>query len=416
MPKHSAMREHVLSYARPSRAEARRRPAPRQRALSLDGLWHSVRFRNLFYQALVIVAVIALASYMIGNAQEAMAKRGISTGFGFLTQEAGFAIGESLIAYDSSDTYLRAYGVAILNTLKVSAFSIVAATLIGTMIGIARLSNNWIVARLSSFYIELFRNTPQLVQIVFWYTLITRLPHPKQAISLSDAVFFSNRGMIMPWPVAETVFVWTAIALVASCAVAWGIVGWADRHRRTTGHAVQVLWWNLGLVLLVPAAVWIGGGAPTQLDYPVLRGFNFVGGVALSPEFLALALGLSLYIAAFIAEIVRSGIQAVDRGQVEAARAIGLRRAELYTKVILPQALRVIIPPAAAQYISLTKNSSLGVAIGYPELFNVNNTITTLSGNTVECIGIMMAVYLSIAFSIALIMNVYNKAVQIKER
>lgn len=410
------MSDHVLSEAQASRAEARRRPAPKRPPLTLDGLWHSVGFRNLFYQVLVIVAIIALASYLIGNAQLAMAKRGISTGFGFLTQEAGFAIGESLIAYDSSDSYLSAYAVAILNTLKVSVFSVVAATVLGTLIGIARLSGNWMVSRLSSFYIELFRNTPQLVQIIFWYTLIIRLPHPKQAWSLSDAVFFSNRGVIIPWPVAETVYLWTGIAFLAGCAAAWGVARWADHHRRTTGRTLRVLGWNLALAVLLPAAVWLTAGAPTEMDVPALKGFNFVGGVSLSPEFLALLLGLSLYIAAFIAEIVRSGVQAVSRGQIEASRAIGLGRTDLYMKVILPQALRVIIPPAAAQYVSLTKNSSLGVAIGYPELFNVNNTITTLSGNTLECIGIMMAVYLSIAFSIAAVMNLYNKAVQIKER
>ncbi len=410
------MSDHVLSRALPSRGETRRRPAPARRALTPDALWHSTGFRSLCYQALVIAAVIGVASYLVGNAQEAMAKRGIATGFGFLLQEAGFAIGEGPIAYDSSDTYLRAYAVAILNTLKVSALAIVAATVLGTLVGIARLSRNWIVSRLASLYIELFRNTPQLVQIVFWYTLITRMPHPKQAWSISDAVYFTNRGLILPWPVAEGVFHATAAAFLAACAIAWMAVRLADRHRRATGRGVRVLWWNVALVLALPAAVWLGGGAPTALEYPALRGFNFTGGVTLSPEFLALLLGLSLYIAAFIAEIVRSGIQAVDRGQIEAARAIGLGRADLYRKVILPQALRVIIPPAAAQYVSLTKNSSLGVAIGYPELFNVNNTITTLSGNTIECIGIMMAVYLSIAFSIAAVMNLYNRAVQIKER
>ncbi len=384
--------------------------------MTLDGLWNNVGFRSVLYQVLVIGAVIALAVYMIGNAQTAMDKRGISTGFGFLTQEAGFAIGESLIAYDSEDSYLRAYAVAIVNTLKVSVISVFGATLLGVLIGIARLSNNWFVSRLSSYYIEIFRNTPQLVQIVFWYTLVTRMPAPKQAWDISETIFLSNRGMVMAWPAAHAAWPWMLLAFVVACGGAYGVVQWADRHRRRTGRTVPVLWWNIGLVIALPTIVWWIGGAPTAIDVPTLQGFNFVGGMALSPEFLALLLGLSLYIAAFIAEIVRSGVQAVDRGQVEAARAVGLGRADLYMKVILPQALRIIIPPATAQYVSLTKNSSLGVAIGYPELFNINNTITTISGNTIECIGIMMAVYLSIAFSIALVMNVYNRAVQIKER
>jgi len=410
------MVEHVLSRALASRSETRRRPPPKRPPMTLDGLWHNVGFRGFLYQVLVIGFIILTATYMIGNAQTAMDKRGISTGFGFLTEEAGFAIGESLIEYDSEDSYLYAYAVAILNTLKVSAISVVGATLLGVLIGIARLSSNWFVSRLSSYYIEIFRNTPQLVQIVFWYTLVTRMPHPKQAWNISDAIFFSNRGMVTAWPVADTAFLWMALAVAIACGGAYGIVQWADRFRRRTGRTVRVMWWNVGLVIGLPVMAWFASGAPTAMDVPELQGFNFVGGLALSPEFLALLLGLSLYIAAFIAEIVRSGVQAVSRGQIEAARAVGLGRVDLYMKVILPQALRIIIPPATAQYVSLTKNSSLGVAIGYPELFNVNNTITTVSGNTIECIGIMMGVYLTIAFVIALAMNLYNRAVQIKER
>jgi len=406
----------VTSHARSSSGRSRRRRPPKRPPLTLDGLWHNAGVRSLLYQVLVIGAVIAAAAYLIGNAQEAMGKRGISTGFGFLTQDAGFAIGETLIAYDSGDSYLRAYAVAILNTLKVSVLSIIAATLLGTLIGIARLSTNWIVSRLASIYIEVFRNTPQLVQIIFWYTLVIRLPHPKQAWSLGDWAFLTNRGLLMAWPSENPVFLWMLAAFAAACAGAWAFARFADRRRRRTGRALPVLWCNLGLVVALPLAAWLAGGAPTALDLPVLQGFNFVGGVAMSPEFIALLLGLSLYIAAFIAEIVRSGIQSVSRGQVEAARAVGLGRADLYTKVILPQALRVIIPPATAQYVSTAKNSSLGVAIGYPELFNVNNTITTLSGNTIECIGIMMAVYLTISFTLSAIMNVYNRSVQIKER
>lgn len=410
------MTRAVSSRAQVSRGESRRRPPPKRPPLTLDGLWHNTGFRSLLYQVLVIAAVIGAAVYMIGNAQEAMDERGISTGFGFLAEEAGFAIGESLIAYEPSDSYARAYAVAIVNTLKVSVLSIIGATVLGTLIGVARLSSNWVVSRLASTYIEVFRNTPQLVQIIFWYTLVIRMPHPKEAWSVGDWMFFTNRGVLMAWPSENPVYLWMALAFLAACAGAYGFARWADRYRRRTGRALPAVWWNAGLVIGLPVAVWLAGGAPTGIELPVLQGFNFVGGIALSPEFLALLLGLSLYIAAFIAEIVRSGIQAVTGGQVEAAQAIGLGKVDLYTKVILPQALRVIIPPATAQYVSTAKNSSLGVAIGYPELFNVNSTITTTSGNTIECIGIMMAVYLTISFTISALMNLYNKAVQIKER
>jgi len=393
---------------------SRRRP-PKRQPFNFSALWHNVGFRGLVYQAVVIVLVVGAAVFMISNAQEAMQKLGITTGFGFLSEEAGFPIGESVIDYSPDDTYLRAFAVAVLNTLKVSFFSVVAATIIGTLLGLARLSSNRIISKLSISYIELFRNTPQLVQIIFWYILVIRLPAPRQAWNPFAGVFLSNRGLTLPWPAPDPVYGWIAITFVTACIGAYVFAKWADRQRRRPGRALPVLWASLGLIVALPVATWLVGGAPTAVDVPALTRFNFVGGANLSPEFLALFLGLSLYIAAFIAEIVRSGIQSVQRGQVEAAHSIGLTPGETYRKIILPQALRVIVPAATAQYVSLTKNSSLGVAIGYPELFNVDNTIVTLSGSTIEAIAMMMAIYLSIAFTVAIIMNWYNKSIQIKE-
>ncbi|MDH5536813.1 MAG: ABC transporter permease subunit, partial [Betaproteobacteria bacterium] len=367
-------------------------------------------------QALVIVVVIGGAAFMIDNAMVALARRGISTGFGFLTREAGFPIGEGLIPFNSEDTYVRAYAAAILNTLKVSAIAIILATLIGVVIGIARLSTNWILARLAAAYVELFRNTPQLVQIVFWYTVVTLLPHPRQALNPFGDVFLSKRGLALPWPEAHPAWWWMFAALAAALIVAAWLARRAARQRREGKTARITGPWLAALVVGAPVAAWWIGGAPTAIGVPAMSAFNIRGGATLSPEFLALLLGLSLYIAAFIAEIVRAGIQSVPRGQIEAARAIGLSRVHLYLKVVLPQALRVMVPPAAAQYVSTIKNSSLGVAIGYPELFNVSNTIITLSGNTIEAIVIMMAVYLTISFVIAALMNWYNHAMRIRER
>ena len=360
--------------------------------------------------------MIAAFYYMFSNAQMAMEKRGISTGFDFLSEESGFAIGESVIPSSPEDTYLRAFVVAILNTLKVAGISLVIATVIGILIGLGRLSSNWMINKIASAYVELFRNTPQLVQIIFWYTIVTRLPSPRQAFNPIKGIFLCNRGLIFAWPQSDPVHIWMLGGLVAGGLGAYALGRWSNWQWKKTGQFVSVFWYGLSLMIGIPLAIWFLGGAPLDMDLPSLRGFNYVGGLSLSPEFLGLATGLSLYIASFIAEIVRSGIQSVDRGQIEAARAIGLRPSFIFRIVTLPQALRVMVPPAAAQYVSLCKTSSLGVAIGYPELFNVNNTITTLSGNTMECVGIMMAVYLAISFTIALVMNWYNRLVQIKER
>jgi general L-amino acid transport system permease protein len=397
-------------------AKTFRRPPPKRPPVTFGALWHSTGFRSLVYQFLIVVLVVVTFVYLFSNAQRAMESRGIATGFGFLSEEAGFAIGESVISFAAENSYLRAFGVAILNTFKVAIVSLMFATSIGTLLGIARLSSNWLLSKLASMYVEVFRNTPQLVQIIFWYTLITRLPGPRQAFNPIEGVYLCNRGLFMGWPMPDPIHPWMVVSLIVGCLSAYGLSRWSQLRQRRTGQYVSVFWYGLLMIVGFPVITWLIGGAPMVMDLPQLRGFNFAGGADLSPEFLSLMVGLSLYIASFIAEIVRSGIQSVDRGQIEAAHAIGLRPRFIFRLVIFPQALRVIVPPATAQYISLFKNSSLGVAIGYPELFNVNNTILTLSGNTMECIGIMMAVYLTISLSIAVIMNWYNKLVQIKER
>ncbi|MEG9884443.1 MAG: ABC transporter permease subunit [Hyphomicrobiales bacterium] len=302
---------------------------------------------------------------------------------------------------------------AALNTLKVSIASLVGATIIGMGVGIARLSSNLPMKRLAATYVELFRNTPQLVQIIFWYALITLLPSPKNAIRLSSA-YLSNRGASIPCPAFGVCCLWMAFAIIAAAVGAGFIIFYAKRYYRKTRVRLRVLWWNTGLIIGLPFVVWLAYGAPTDIDVPVRRGFNFTGGITLSPEFLALFLGLSLYIAAFIAEIVRTGIQSVDGGQIEVARTIGLEKADIYRRIILPQALRVMLPPIAGQYVSSIKNSSLGVAIGYPEIFNITNAVVNESGHAIEAVLLMMAIYLSISISIAVILNLYNKAVQIK--
>jgi general L-amino acid transport system permease protein len=398
------------------RVSAPRRPPPKRVLKFGAGFWHDTGIRALLYQATLIAVVLGTIVWMAMNAQDALEKRGVATGFSFLLREAGFPIGESLLPYKPTDSYLWAFATAIGNTLTVSIASIIAATALGLLIGFARLSSNWFLSGFSALYVELFRNTPQLVQLSFWYLLMTQAPGPRQAWSLGDVVFFSNRGLIFPAPVADGAYAWMAAALLAGCAAALGLFRWARLRRERTGQIIRVRWIALGLVAGLPVLARLLTGRPSAWSVPALTGFNFEGGITISPEFLVLFLGLTLYIAAFLAEIVRAGVQSVGRGQIEAARSIGMRPGQIRRKIILPQAMRVMIPPTTSQYVSLIKTSSLGVAIGYPELFNVTNTAITLSGHTIECMALMAASYLLIALAISGAMNAANRLVQVKER
>jgi general L-amino acid transport system permease protein len=392
------------------RISAPRRIPPKRASNYIDSV------RALVYQATLIAAAIAALIWMAMNGQQALQSRGVTTGFAFLDREAGFPIGEGLLPYQPTDSYLHAFAAAIVNTLTVSVASIFGATLLGLLLGFGRLSSNWFVSRFCALYVELFRNTPQLVQLSFWYLLMTQAPGPRQAWMLGDALVFSNRGLMFAAPVLDSALLWLAGALLLGFGMAVAFLRWARVHKLRTGKAVGARWPAIALFILPALAVWTILQPAVQWSVPRLAGFNFEGGATLTPEFLVLFLGLTLYIAAFIAEIVRSGVLSVGRGQIEAARSIGMRPGQIRRKIILPQALRVMIPPAASQYISLMKNSSLGVAIGYPELFNITNTAITLSGQTIECMALMAATYLLISLSIGWLMNAANAAVQVRER
>lgn len=380
-------------------------------------IWRNQRFRLVLYQAAALLFVIAIGAYLAANTLANLEERSIRTGFGFLSREAGFRIGESVIAYDASHSYGRAYVVGVLNTLRVSLLGIVLATLIGVLVGIARLSRNWLVVRLASLYVELVRNVPLLLQLFFWYTVITGLlPSVRQAAQLLPGVYLSKSGLMFPAPVPHPGHPYMAAALVVGCGLAWGYRGWAKRRQEATGQAPRLLLPSLGLIIGLPLLAWLASGAPTALDVPVFTRFTFRGGSSITPEFLSLLAGLVLYTAAFIAENVRGGIQAVPRGQSEAAAALGLRRGTALRLVVLPQALRIVIPPTTSQYLNLAKNSSLAVAIGYPDLVSVTNTSLNQTGQAIECISIMMGVYLTISLSISVVMNVYDRYVALVER
>lgn len=377
---------------------------------------NSLAFRGVVYQILLGAGVLLLGWYLYFNVNANLDRQGIATGFAFLDEAAGFSIGESVVPFDSSESYGRALVIGILNTLHVAVFGIALATILGVFMGIARVSTNWLISKLASVYVEVCRNIPVVLHVIFWASVIRALPPPRQALSPFDGVFIGNRGLIYPVPVPDAAYPWVGLALLAGIAGAVLLARWAGRRRELTGQYFPTFWPGLGIILGLPLIVWLVGGAPLEWSIPALRGFNFQGGASLTPEFVALLVGITVYTAAFIAEIVRAGIQSVPHGQVEAARAIGLRPGLVMRLVILPQALRVIVPPTTSQYLSLTKNSSLGVLIGYPDLVNIGNTTLNQTGQAVEAITIMMAVYLTISLSISLFMNLYNRLVAIRER
>ena len=364
--------------------------------------------RDVAYQIAAAAVITALLYLLVSNAAQNMARQGIVSGFGFLSHEAGYEVGESFIRHSARSTYARTFLVGLLNTLYVSAIGIVLATILGVLIGIARVSPNWLVARISAGYVEIFRNTPLLLQVVFWYAVMRQLPPPRRALQPIEGVFLSNRGLIHPVPLWDPVHEWMLWAFVAGVIGALAYRRWVRRRQERTGQRAPMVWPAFALVLGLPVLVWLAFGAPLALEVPRLRAFNFQGGTTHSPEFVALLIALVAYVGAFIGEIVRSGIQAVGSGQREAARSLGLREGTTLRLVVLPQALRIIIPPVTSQYLTLVKDSSLGVWIGYPDLVSVSNTALNQTGQAVEGIFLMMVVYLSISLSISVFMNWYN--------
>jgi len=380
-------------------------------------VWRNPTLRGVTFQILFVAAVVALGAFLVHNTLVNLRRQNIASGFGFLDREAAFGIGESLIAYSPADTYARAFLVGLLNTLYVAGLGIVLATILGTLMGILRLSGNWLIRKLSQIYVETFRNVPLLLQLFFWWALLRdSAPAPRQAWQPLPDVFVSNRGIVFAVPSPDPAYGWMGLAFLLGVVATIGTFRWAKRRQARTGQQFPTGWVGLGLILGLPLAVFLANGAPLALDRPELKGFNFVGGHAVSPEFAALLLGLVIYTGAFTAEIVRAGILAVSWGQTEAAMALGLKPGPRMRLIVLPQALRVIVPPMTSQYLSLTKNSSLAVAIGYPDLVSIANTTINQTGQAVEGIAMIMAVYLTISLIISALMNIYNRAVALVER
>lgn len=369
-----------------------------------------VRLRDVVAQLVVAIVLFMAVYWLISNVASNLERQNIASGFGFFNERAGFGINQTLIDYDEDNSYGRVLAVGLLNTLLVSVLGIAAASFLGFFIGIGRLSQNWLINKMATVYIEIFRNVPLLLQIMFWYFGVLRnLPVPRQSLSLGEFVFLNNRGFMLPAIEAGAGAAWYLLAIMLGV----GAFFWSKRHAQQvlaeTGNIVSV--WRPALTILILAllAAYLIAGVPFQLDLPVLSGFNFRGGVSVIPEFVALLLALSLYTASFIAEIVRAGIEAVDKGQREASAALGLTSSQALSLVIVPQALRVIIPPLTSQYLNLTKNSSLAVAIAYPDIVSVfAGTTLTQVGQAVEIILVTMLIYLTLSLLTSLIMNWYN--------
>jgi general L-amino acid transport system permease protein len=379
--------------------------------------WLNPKVRAILFQFVTFCLVGLLAYYLVSNTLVNLKKQNIATGFSFLHKESSFEVGESLIPYSAADTYARALLVGVLNTIKVAFVGVVITIILGTFIGVARLSTNWLLSKLAAIYIEVMQDIPILLQLFFWYAIFYEsLPSPQEAVNPGAGIYMSNRGVAFTIPEGHPAHKYMLLAFVAACMIVYLMRRWARKRQERTGQFFPTFRVGIAIVLVLPFITWLGFGAPTQMDVPKLVGFNFEGGLTVSPEFIALLLGLVLYTAAFVAEVVRAGIQSVSKGQREAAMAIGLRPALVLNLVILPQALRVIVPPLTSQMLNLTKNSSLAVAIGYPDFVSVANTTINQTGQSIEGVALIMAVYLFFSLSTSAFMNWYNKRVALVER
>ena len=404
--------------SRPQPAPVPRSDAPRSEAAPQASFLYRPEVRQVIYQAILALGIVLLFWTIISNTLKNLKQLGIASGFGFWNRAAGFDISQTLIAYETSSSYGQAFWVGVCNTLVIAAIGIVLATIIGFVVGVARLSTNWLVARMATVYVEVLRNIPLLLQLIFWYfALVNFWPQARDAIPfLNGGGYLSNRGLTLPAPMPGQGFRWVVLAFLLGIVAMVGVARWAKRRRLLTGQPFPVFLAGLGLILALPLLVFFALGQPLAFDYPVKGRFNLTGGFVISSEFMALLLGLSLYTASFIAEIIRSGIMAVTKGQKEAAAALGLQPTQALRLVVIPQAMRVVIPPLTSQYLNLTKNSSLGLAIAYPDIVSVTGTMLNQTGQAVELILLTMLVYLTISLLTSAFMNWFNTRVALVER
>tara|TARA_E500000178_G_scaffold154442_1_gene154232 strand:+ start:23 stop:1186 length:1164 start_codon:yes stop_codon:yes gene_type:complete len=376
------------------------------------------RFRSIFFQTLVVGLFALGIFFIVQTTAYNLEKRNIATGWRFLSDPAGFDISFSpFLEFKSTDTHLKVYFVGVLNTLLVSITGCIAATILGFLVGIIRLSSNWLLSRISYIYVEFTRNVPLLLQIILWYSILIQLPRVKQSLQILDVFYISNRGLYSPRPIFESGFTYIFIAIILALISSFFIRKWAKKRQDLTGDQYPVFYTSFGLIFIIPLILFFILGSPMSFEYPEMKGFNFKGGLVIRPEFIAMFLALSIYTAAFISETVRAGILSVTKGQREASAALGLKQSWIMRLIIIPQALRVIVPPLTSQYLNLTKNSSLGIAVGYADLVHGFGGISlNQTGQAIECMVIVMATYLTISLTISFFMNIYNRSIQFKEK
>ncbi|MDC3178231.1 amino acid ABC transporter permease [Pelagibacteraceae bacterium] len=376
------------------------------------------RFRSIFFQTLVVGLFALGIFFIVQTTAYNLEKRNIATGWRFLSDPAGFDISFSpFLEFKSTDTHLKVYFVGVLNTLLVSITGCIAATILGFLVGIIRLSSNWLLSRISYIYVEFTRNVPLLLQIILWYSILIQLPRVKQSLQILDVFYISNRGLYSPRPIFESGFTYIFIAIILALISSFFIRRWAKKRQDSTGEQYPVFYTSFGLIFIIPLILFFILGSPMSFEYPEMKGFNFKGGLVIRPEFIAMFLALSIYTAAFISETVRAGILSVTKGQREASAALGLKQSWIMRLIIIPQALRVIVPPLTSQYLNLTKNSSLGIAVGYADLVHGFGGISlNQTGQAIECMVIVMATYLTISLTISFFMNIYNRSIQFKEK
>jgi general L-amino acid transport system permease protein len=393
--------QETIRYSEPARAS----------------LINDPRIRGIFYQIVVFVGLVAFVWWIIGNTSENLQRANIASGFGFLRSRAGFDISQSLIAYTSDSTVSRALLVGFLNTLLIAVTGIFTASIVGFLVGVGRLSRNWLIRKISTVYVEIFRNIPPLLVIFFWYLgVLSVLPLPRDSYHLPFSSYLNSRGFFLPKLIWENGSWLIALALLLAIAMSWFVARRARQRQMATGQQFPVFWTSLGLIVGLPVLAFFAGGMPLSVEFPQQSTFNLTGGFQIKPEFMALYLALSFYSASFIAEIVRAGIVGVSKGQTEAAAALGLRQGSILRLVVVPQALRIIIPPLTSQYLNLTKNSSLAIAVGYADLVAIGGTVLNQTGQSIEVVAIWMVVYLGLSLATSAFMNWFNSRMALVER